>query len=310
MRNESLLQTFALDNTSRVRSIEEVERGRACDCTCPSCGGRVIARQGDINVWHFAHDSGLDCPGAAETALHEAAKQLLMESGGMTLPARNAWAEKQLADGRRGVGEAHRPATWCDFTEAETEKRMDDIQPDFVARFGDQWLAVEVAVTHFVEQEKLTKLRARNLWSIEIDLALVDRRHWNWELLRELIIDGSSHKTWLVPIPDAELEAQAADAALQDALRKPVPVTQRSASRPPRRRYWIKGQMLDLIFLKYTVAVWAPYNPTMIELIKSLVYPLGGRYQPKARQWHLPIHAKEALQLQLHTLADAVSDIS
>ncbi len=37
--------------------VSEVERGTKCECECPSCKTPLIARQGDINEWHFAHQS-------------------------------------------------------------------------------------------------------------------------------------------------------------------------------------------------------------------------------------------------------------
>lgn len=82
MENQSLLQSFAMDKEDRIRSVEEVARGLACECACTSCGDQVIARQGEIREWHFAHAAESDCEGGAETALHLAAKQLLLESGG------------------------------------------------------------------------------------------------------------------------------------------------------------------------------------------------------------------------------------
>ena len=32
-----------------------VPRGRGCGCICQSCSAPLIARQGDVRVWHFAH---------------------------------------------------------------------------------------------------------------------------------------------------------------------------------------------------------------------------------------------------------------
>lgn len=99
MHAGSLLQSFALDNDGRVRSVEEVSRGLACDCVCPACLVPVVTRQGDVRQWHFAHEPGVDCPRAAETALHKAAKQLVIESTGMMLPEQSAAAEVSLPGG-------------------------------------------------------------------------------------------------------------------------------------------------------------------------------------------------------------------
>lgn len=37
--------------------VADVPRGRKCGCICPSCHIHLIARQGKINRWHFAHAS-------------------------------------------------------------------------------------------------------------------------------------------------------------------------------------------------------------------------------------------------------------
>jgi hypothetical protein len=86
METRSLLQCFAVDKNGRVRAVEEVARGLACDCVCPTCGEAVVAKQGEIRGWHFAHVSGAECVGAAESALHQAAKQTLVDARGMHVP--------------------------------------------------------------------------------------------------------------------------------------------------------------------------------------------------------------------------------
>lgn len=40
-----------------IVDVHHVERGRRCDCVCPSCKTPLIARQGDRKAWHFAHAS-------------------------------------------------------------------------------------------------------------------------------------------------------------------------------------------------------------------------------------------------------------
>ena len=43
--------------TGKLVSVHDVARGRACQCCCPSCGMGVVARQGEVNAWSFAHDA-------------------------------------------------------------------------------------------------------------------------------------------------------------------------------------------------------------------------------------------------------------
>ena len=47
----------------RLVEVSDVVRGQRCGCVCPSCKQGVIAKQGNINVWHFAHDqNAIDKP--------------------------------------------------------------------------------------------------------------------------------------------------------------------------------------------------------------------------------------------------------
>ena len=41
-------------DTGEMVSVDEVERGLACNCKCPSCDGRLVARKADVNAHHFA----------------------------------------------------------------------------------------------------------------------------------------------------------------------------------------------------------------------------------------------------------------
>jgi len=34
---------------------DEVENGENCGCICPACDAPMVAKQGNVNVWHFAH---------------------------------------------------------------------------------------------------------------------------------------------------------------------------------------------------------------------------------------------------------------
>lgn len=49
---------FGFDvNSGDLCDVGSVSRGVECNCICPSCKTPLIARQGKINDWHFAHQS-------------------------------------------------------------------------------------------------------------------------------------------------------------------------------------------------------------------------------------------------------------
>ena len=72
----TLLEGADIDH-NRV-SIFDAKRGKACDLFCPICGDGLVAKQGGIVHWHFAHESGMDGIGCAESALHLAVKRELV----------------------------------------------------------------------------------------------------------------------------------------------------------------------------------------------------------------------------------------
>jgi len=51
----NLIPFGLIDVTNKFVDIYEVERGKSCNCICPSCRTPLIARHGDSNTWHFAH---------------------------------------------------------------------------------------------------------------------------------------------------------------------------------------------------------------------------------------------------------------
>jgi competence protein CoiA len=198
MENGSLLQSFALAKNGELVSVADVERGQACECTCPACGAPVIARQGDVRVWHFAHASESDCPGGAEGALHLAAKQVIRQAAGLMLPGVVAKHSYRSPDGRQGQGEASLPEVWIDFEEVKTEVRFGEVVPDVVGQNAGATYLIEIGVTHFVDADKLAHLQRLALPAIEVDLSRFERQSWDWEALEQAVLHATDNKTWLV----------------------------------------------------------------------------------------------------------------
>lgn len=298
MEKSILLQTFAVDKEGTIRSVEEVSRGLACECHCPACGERVIARQGEIREWHFAHTSGADCAAAAETALHLAAKQVLIEAKGLMLPevtrAVTLKAERGLI-----IGTASRPATWVDFLEVEAERPLAGIKPDIYAVLGGSVLLVEIAVTHFVDEAKRQLIVRQQLPCVEVDLSRIERATWTWDQLREAVVDGLELKKWVWELDRNILDSQAMADAQRQALMMPA------RSKPRRRRYKIEGRIVDLVNLPFGMALWAPYDPQINEVLKGLARRGNGQFQKNFKNWLFPVAAESWLEAELKGLAQA-----
>lgn len=310
MENRSLLQSFAMDKDGRIRSVDEVARGAACDCVCPSCGAPLLARQGEIREWHFAHTNEADCGSGAESALHLAAKQLIKDSGGLSAPAFTVDKHVRLPDGRKGHGSATRPECWIDLDVVELEKVAGEFRPDVIADANGQTLYIEIAVTHFADETKCNGFRSLGVPSIEIDLSSLHGDRWTWELLETYVIESAVHKKWLHPLYLVALEEEATSNAIAAALAAPTPapISEVPSQLPPkaaRKRYWVGSRMVDVIEHPFGIAVWTPYDPTINELIKGLTRRLGGRWQPRFKSWLFPIEAKECLVKELQTFAQS-----
>lgn len=137
-----------------------VKRGLACDCTCPSCGVALVARQGDERIHHFAHhaQSAELCSYATETELHIRAKALIEQRQQVNIPLH---------------------ITSCGFavyktypvTNVRLEKFHTGKKPDLIVTINGFDCLIEIAVTHFADNEKRRAYRDNLLNAIEIDLS-------------------------------------------------------------------------------------------------------------------------------------------
>lgn len=175
----------------RMRHISAVASGLACECTCPGCGQRLVAKKGQEQAHHFAHRGDVSCRRAYESMLHRLAKQFIQDEGRFCLPP----VEASL--GSRTVVE--RGATEFRPDRVEVEVRLEGIQPDVVAYKTtggeERRLLIEIAVTHFCDEIKRETIRSRQLPAIEIDLSGVSRDAAPDEVRNEIL--DRAPRRWL-----------------------------------------------------------------------------------------------------------------
>lgn len=209
---------FALGPDGRPVSVAEVPRGLSCGCRCPSCGERLVARKGSQRDHHFAHEGGSDCATGYETAVHLAVKSLLEKTKRLLLPPCYAWhirlnenvqvtyetedVRKQYPSsihfdyhyGTTGVGAL--PKRLVEFDNVVLEASQGNIRPDLICYRKGVPLYVEVAVAHFVAEEKLRRIRARGISTLELDFS--DARDWDWAALEQRLTESVERKRWLL----------------------------------------------------------------------------------------------------------------
>ena len=169
--------------------VADVDRGLACNCVCAACGEPMMAKQGKIRAWHFAHASGRSCSYGLETSLHLEAKEILSEAGAIHLPSVRAEFPFSWKDSICVV--PHMPE---EIVSVELEKRCGNVVPDVVVRTAAGYeLFVEIAVTHYIDDAKLEKLEALGVPTLEMDLGRAVRAGMDPE---DAIAGRSVYKRW------------------------------------------------------------------------------------------------------------------
>ena len=195
-----------------VSELEKTENGEKCNCTCPECGGILIAKLGEKRRRHFAHKTACDCDDehAQETGVHLLAKEIIRENRRIYVPGFDiAWHEIVPKDidisvaAQVNIELPHMNGRLVEYDSVEIEKSIDDIVADAVIKVGGISCIVEVAVTHYIDEAKTKKLEEIGLSALEIDLndlwknsptrddvvaaVLSDEtnRHWAFNPLRE-----------------------------------------------------------------------------------------------------------------------------
>lgn len=184
---------FGLKN-GILYEVSQVERGKACNCICPSCKKPLIAKKGDERKKHFTHDSNHSCETGKETAIHLAAKQIISETKMVYLPS----IEIDGSLKKYGI---------VTFDKIILEKAIPNLKeqmiviPDITATINRENdavnLYIEIAVTHFSEEKKIDILKSNKFSAIEIDLSpLYNNDYVDFEVIKNIIKNGE-HTTWI-----------------------------------------------------------------------------------------------------------------
>ena len=198
---------FGRRSDGSIAHISKVASGLACQCICPACERQLVARKGPRKEHHFGHHGkGTGCGRGAETNAHIWAKQVLERERRIWLPAVKAGTGREAVLKHRGG--------MFEFAHAELERVLDDIVSDVIltTRSG-QRLLVEVMVTHACGPEKVEKLRALQLPTVEVDLGAwrtsIDRPR-----IEAALIEGAPRE-WLFNRKLDEAEEELSEATAQ-----------------------------------------------------------------------------------------------
>jgi hypothetical protein len=188
----------------------EVESGLNCGCTCVGCGATLIAKKGAKLAWHFAHHIELATDSCVETAIHAAAKQILLETNWLRVPSKVVTVSGLTKFGAtcsksRILGDAR--TIRFDHSEEEVWEVGASVRPDVVGYRGSRRLLVEMCFRHAVDEVKRQKLVLLGLPAVEIDLSDIPLDA-NFDAVRERVLNDLSHKEWLFHPGEEEARAE------------------------------------------------------------------------------------------------------
>lgn len=91
---DQTLIPFAMRSAdNEIVGVADVPSGLSCGCICPSCSTALIARKGDVKIWHFAHQGRAEesttqtrCDFSWDVSVRLMARQLLQGPTRMCLP--------------------------------------------------------------------------------------------------------------------------------------------------------------------------------------------------------------------------------
>ena len=195
------------DAIINITEIPSDENGKKCGCVCPQCGAPLVARtQGSIRRPHFAHakDSSCDVVSAQQTALHLLAKEIIAREKKVFLPSIE-FSRPNFSD--RGwelevaamlpLSKVVSPARQWTCDAVDVERSESGYIPDIRVMIQGKPCLIEIAVTHFVDEEKKEKIIDSKLPLIEIDLSALQYEDIDPDTLRHLLTETSENRVWI-----------------------------------------------------------------------------------------------------------------
>ena len=219
-------------SSGKIIGIKDVPKDRGerkeWECVCPKCGMGLTARRGEKNEDHFAHKPnplfgenifGCSSESANESALHQMAKQLLVDEltngeAYFTCPTIEVCLNEIRLDDipENIITQIPRTIQYKKtynlvYTQAILEQEFEDFRPDIVILTSEGPYFVEICVTHSVDTSKRNKVKKHGIPMLEINLGEFCEQRISRNDLRDILITSIKHKKWIVrPREDEVLE--------------------------------------------------------------------------------------------------------
>ena len=197
-----------------ISEIADDERGLKCGCICPGCGMTLQARIGKIKQPHFSHNNAkCDLKSAQQSALHILAKDIIEKEKRIKCPDVVFGTSDLDLDNEYFIygGYDKKIFKKRGLLNCETvmlEKRVSDIIPDIVVTSGNRTFFIEIAVTHFIDETKLEKIRRLKIPTLEINLSVIIDSPISKEKLKEIIVNSFDNKSWVYRPNEEQYKAE------------------------------------------------------------------------------------------------------
>ncbi|EJG1745040.1 hypothetical protein BWH98_RS00060 [Vibrio parahaemolyticus] len=176
---------WGLSKNGEMKHIRSVDNGLKCDCVCPDCLQPLVANQGNVKSWHFAHASNAECKG--ESVIHRVAKQVIVNAAQSGLPlyisSNGGTVYEQDKDGIVHSKSWYAPERQYQIQQAKEEVKLGSQIVDVLChdKAGNS-LAVEIFYTHKKSDVDIEKFAKNSVEAIEIDVSKV-----SWDATYEQI---------------------------------------------------------------------------------------------------------------------------
>jgi hypothetical protein len=216
--NTAIIESIVENNTfelhyglvnEELKHISDVNSGLECHCTCPHCGNKLIAKKGNIRTHHFAHYESMDCNHGAETAIHLLAKEIIAEHKVIQLPA--IYCCETLNDDNQHPHFAAEfiPSKLVQLFNVQVETKMVGYQPDLTAqKENNEWLDIEIKVTHEVDEDKSASQIERQREMLEIDLSKLPRTANRAEIAEAVLYHAPRHFIYSFQADESKFQAE------------------------------------------------------------------------------------------------------
>lgn len=177
--------TYGLDENGALIRVDDAIRGKECNCVCPKCGAKLVAKQGSNNKWHFSHYKAKDCQDGRMTALHKLAQQIIQE-------------EKKIRTPRYEDSYLTEESIIITFNKILVEEQVVTSEinrrPDCIGISDDHDIWIEIKVTHEVDKIKQRDIQKENITCLEVDLSDLIDQDYTRELVYERLFDENRYR--------------------------------------------------------------------------------------------------------------------